>query len=170
MDFLNLAKERYSCRKLTDRPVEQEKIDAILEAAHVAPTAANLQPYHVWVLKSEEAVQAMHQVTPCIFGAKLFFVVGGDRSTAWVRGYDKANFADVDATIVATQMMLQIQALGLGTTWVGHFDAPKLQSIYPQMAGYDLVAVFPVGYPDKDAAPSENHFKKKALNEVVDVL
>ena len=169
MDFLTLAKERYSCRKLTDKPVEQEKIDKILEAARISPTAANKQPYHVWVLKSEEAVKLMEETTSCIFGAKLFFV-GASRDSAWVRPFDNANFAEVDASIVATHMMLEIQDLGLGTTWVGFFDAPKLQKLCPQMAGYNLVAVFPVGYPAEDAAPAAKHFEKKDFTEVFETL
>lgn len=165
MDFLQLAKERYSCRKLTGE-VSDDQIAAILEAARVAPTAKNLQPVKVWVMRSDEAVANIHAVTTCTFGAGTFFVIGAKRADAWVRPFDGANFADIDGTIVATHMMLEIQALGLGTTWVGFFDAPKLQGIYPEMADYDLVAIFPVGTPAPDAVPAPRHAEYKPDDEL----
>lgn len=57
MSFLDLAKKRYSCRKLSAQPVEEEKLQKILEAGNLAPTAVNKQPFRIWVLKSEEAMQ-----------------------------------------------------------------------------------------------------------------
>ena len=170
MEFLTMAANRYSCRQLTDKPVEQEKIDAILKAAKLAPTGKNLQPFKVWVLQSEEAVKAMYGLTKCAFGAGLFFVVGAKKEDAWVRPYDQANFAHVDASIVATHMMLEIEQLGLGTTWVAFFDAPQLQKLYPEMADYDLIATFPVGYKADDAAPSPRHAASKPDAELFRVL
>ena len=119
MSFLDLAKKRYSCRKLSAQPVEEEKLQKILEAGNLAPTAVNKQPFHIWVLKSEEAMQKVSQTTSFIFGAPVAFVVGSKAESAFVRSFDKKNFADVDASIAATHMMLEIEALGLGTTWVG---------------------------------------------------
>lgn len=127
MDFLTLAKERYSCRKFSGKEVEQEKLEKIMEAGIAAPTAVNKQPYKIWLMQSEKARKAIYEVTRFTFEADIFFVVGYLEEEAWVRKYDGRNFADVDASIVATQMMLEIQDLGLGTTWVGHFDAPRLK-------------------------------------------
>ena len=131
MNFLQLAKDRYSCRKLSDRPVEPEKIDRILEAAQAAPTATNAQPYHIWVLESPEALEKIRTCTSCHFDAKVLMLVGGDEKAAWVRQFDGRNFADVDATIVATQLMLAVQAEGLGTTWVGWFDPDGVRYSVP---------------------------------------
>lgn len=170
MDFLTLAKERYSCRKFSDRPVEQEKLEKIMEAGIAAPTAVNKQPYKIWLMQSEKAVEAISQITRFSFDAKVFFVVGYKEDEAWVRKYDGRNFADVDASIVAAQMMLEIQDLGLGTTWVGHFNGPKLKELYPEMENYGLIAIFPVGYPAEDAEPAEHHFVRKSREEAVTVL
>ena len=112
-------------------------------------------------------MKAIHDVTPFTFGAGVFLIVGAKREEAWVRPADMANFADVDATIVATHMMLAIEDLGLATTWVGHFDAPKLQELIPELAGYDLVAIFPVGYADAAAKPSPLHTTRKSAAELV---
>ena len=71
---------------------------------------------------------------------------------------------------MATQMMLEIQDLGLGTTWVGHFDAPHLKNLYPEMEPYGLIAIFPVGYPAEDAEPAVHHGIRKDKAEAVKIL
>lgn len=87
-----------------------------------------------------------------------------------MRPFDKKNFADVDASIAATHIMLAIEDLGLGTTWVAHFDAPKLKELFPEMADYELVAIFPVGYPAEDAAPSPRHTERVGAAALSDRL
>ncbi len=170
MNFLELAKDRYSCRQLSDRAVEQEKINMILEAAQAAPTAHNAQPYKIWVLQSEEAKAKLAEVNSYMFGASLFFVVGGEKSRAWVRSFDGENFSMVDASIVATHMMLEIHALGLRSTWVGKFDTPRMKELFPEMQDYDLVAIFPVGYPAEDAHPAHLHRERRELSEIAAFL
>ena len=70
-------------------------------------------------------------------------------------------------SIVATQMMLEITELGLGTTWVGHFDEPLLKEEFPEMKDYELIAIFPVGYPAEDAKPAERHSIRRSVEEAV---
>ena len=170
MDFLNLAHERYSCRRFSDTPVELEKIDRIIEAAIASPTAVNYQPYKIWVIQKAEDLEKVAQTTQYTFHAPMIFAVGGNPSEAWVRKYDGKNFVDVDAAIVATHMMLEIQELGLGTTWVGSFDEEKLKELFPAMAGHNIVALFPTGYPAENAHPSKLHTTRKDKNTVVEVL
>ncbi len=165
MEFQQLIRERFSCRSFQDRPVEKEKLAGILADGLTAPTSMNYQPYRVWVMESEEAVAAVNSVTTCGYGAPVFLVVGADRSGAWVREFDAANFADVDGAIVCTHMMLSVHDRGLRSVWVTWFDAPQLQKIYPEMAGFDLIAMLAVGYPAEDAAPAENHYKSKTVEE-----
>ena len=170
MDFLTLAKNRYSCRSLTGGRITDENIDKIIEAGMAAPTAVNKFPVKIFVLNGSDAVQNMKSVTSCTFGAETFFVVGYREDEGWVREFDGRRFADIDAGIVATHMMLEIEDLGLGTTWVGWFDAPKLRKIYPDMKDYELVAVFPVGKPSADAAPSPRHSARRDRSETVEFL
>ena len=167
MSFLELAKARYSCRKLTDKTIEPEKIERIIQAAIAAPTAKNLQRYTIWAIKSPEAFDKLKQATPYTFGSALAFVVGAKKDGAFDRPFDKKNFAEIDAAIVATHLMLAVQDEGLGTTWVGWFDAPKLQELFPQMQGYELIAIFPVGYPAKEAKPSNRHEDRRSIADVV---
>lgn len=170
MEFLELAKKRYSCRELTSKKVEKEKIEKIIECAIAAPTAVNKQPFKIFVMESEVAKKNISEVTNFTFGADVFLVVGYKEESAWVREYDGHNFAEVDAAIVATHMMMEISDLGLETTWVGHFDAPKLKKLCPTMSEYELIAIFPVGYPEENAKPSKRHFERKEKESLVDVL
>lgn len=172
MDFLTLAKERYSVRKLSAQPVEPEKVEQILEAAVAAPTATNAQPFKVWVMQSAEAREKAASTTPCAFvkDAPVVFVIGGYPEKAWKRPFDGHNFADVDASIVETHMMLEVHDLGLGTCWVGFFDPAKMKQLFPQMEKYELVCVFAVGYPAADAAPSDRHALSRPREELVETL
>ncbi len=170
MDFLELAKKRYSCRKISDKKVEPELIDKILEAALVAPTAINTQRFKIWVMDSPESKANIHAVTDYTFGAQNFIVLGCQKDASWTRTFDGHNFSEVDAATVGTHMMLELYDLGLASTWVGYFDAPKLQQIYPQMQDYELIGLFPFGYAAEDAHPSRQHTETRAKSEVVEVL
>lgn len=168
MEFKELAKERYSCRKFSDREVENEKIEQIIQAGIDAPTAVNTQPFKIFVFDSKKSKKDLKNYTRFTFDADKFLLIGYKKEEGWTREFDKRNFADVDASIVATHMMLEITDLGLATTWVGHFNAPLLKENYPQMKDYELIALFPIGYPAEEA--SKKHFIRKAKEEVVEVL
>ena len=170
MDFLDLAKERYSCRSLLCKKIDKQLIDKIIEAGMVAPTAVNRQAFKIWHMDSPEAKERIKEVTRFDFNADTFLVVGAKMDEAWIRKYDGKNFGEVDAAIVATHMMLEIQNLGLRTTWVGHFNAPKLKELCPKMKDYELIAIFPIGYEAEDGGPSERHNIRKSYDEVVSVL
>ena len=171
-DFLQLANDRYSVRSFAEREVEQEKIDKIINAGMKAPTAVNYQPFKIWVVKSEQARSAICSCTKFDFskGAPVIFVVGANPAQAWVRKYDNKNFADIDAAIAATQMMLEVHDLGLGTTWIGHFDEGAVKEKFPQMRDYNLIALFPVGYIAGDCVPSKMHYASKEISELVKEL
>lgn len=170
MKFEQLAKERYSCRQFSDRPVEDDLIEQIIAAGNAAPTAINKQPFKIFWMKTEKAKSDIARATRFTFGAGTFLVVGYKPSEGWVRSFDKHDFAETDAAIVATHIMLQIADLGLATTWVGYFDAPLLQSIYPSMADCELIAIFPIGYPADNGGPSPRHFIRKERDEILEVL
>ncbi len=170
MNFKELAEKRYSCRKFSSRKVERELLEQIIDAGIKAPTAVNKQPYKLFLMDSKEAKQNLSKVTNYTFGADAFLVVGAREDAAWVRSFDQRNFADVDASIVATHIMMEIYDLGLATTWVGHFDAPLLKQMYPAMQNYDLIALFPIGYAADDEHPSPRHYERKAREDVLEVL
>ena len=102
--------------------------------------------------------------------AKVILAIGAKANEAWVRPYDKKNFAEIDAAIVATQMMLAIHDLGYGSTWIGHFDADAVKAQFPEMKDYELIALLPVGLIADDCKPSERHSVSKSREELVAIL
>ena len=168
MDFKKLAEKRYSCRKFTDKKVEPELIKKIIETANAAPTAVNKQPVKIFNMTSKKAKEAMAKVTKFTFGADTFLVVGYKEADGWVRPFDNRPFADVDGSIVATHIMMEIKDLGLDTTWVGFFDAPLLKELCPELKEYELIAIFPIGYAeDSEAgAPSPRHTVRKDIKDI----
>ena len=171
-DFLTLAKERYSVRKFVTTDIPQEDIDKIIEAGLCAPTAVNFQPFKIWTFESDGAKAKLLPGTKMKFiePAKVILVIGAKVDEAWVRPYDKKNFAEIDAAIVATQMMLAIHDLGYGSTWIGHFDADAVKAQFPEMKDYELIALLPVGVIANDCKPSERHSVSKRREELVAVL
>lgn len=166
--FQALARERFSCRSFKDTPLTDIQINHILEAARLAPTAANRQPVHVWVVKSEEGLRKLKGATDYTYGAPVVFMIGAKADEAWVRKYDGKNGAEVDAAIVTTHMMLEASALELGNVWVGSFDPAVIKADFPQTEGYEVVALLPVGIPA--AEPGPRHGQRKSMEEFASEL
>ncbi len=167
-DFFSLAQDqRYSVRTYDMRPVEQEDLDAVLRAGQIAPTAANRQPQRILVINTREGMVKLAQCTRYVFGAPAALVVCYDRSSVWVRNFDDKDSGDVDASIVATHMMLEAAERGLGTCWVGHFDPVKLRELFNIPATFEPVAILDLGYPGDDAQPNPLHSRRKELAETV---
>ncbi len=165
MEFNTVLQRRYSCRAFSQTPIEQEKVDRILEAGRIAPTAVNKQPVHLWAISDPGTLEAIKGVTRSNYGAPLIIVVGCRPAEAWVRRYDGKNGAEVDASIVATYLMLAAENEGLATLWVGSFDPALLRGILPGAEGYELVAMINVGYPAPESQPSPMHGVRKAMDD-----
>lgn len=170
MKFEELMLARYSLRKFSDKPVEPEKITLILKAAQSAPTAHNLQPQRIFVLKSAEALEKADRCAGVHFAPPVILVVCYDAAQAWKREGDGKNHGEIDAAIVAAQMMLQATDLGLGTTYVGMFNPEALLQEFPEMKGLTPIAMLPLGYPADGARPSRLHTDRKPLEELVTEL
>ena len=170
MDFAKLAAERYSLRKFSDRPVEAEKLSAVLEAGRNAPTAHNLQPQRIFVLQSSEALEKVDGCTGAHFHPPVMLLVAYDPEAAWKREDDGKNHGEIDAAIAVTQMMLQAADLGLGTTYVGMFYPEKLLAAFPEMEGLNMTAILALGYPAEGAHPAKLHTVRKPMEEMVKYL
>ena len=169
MDFLELAKSRYSCRRFSERIVEDEKIDKILEAARLAPTAVNFQPQRIIVVKSNEAMLKLKKGISPNLNPTLAFIISYDKNACWVREYDNEDSGTVDASIVATHMMLEATTLGLGSTWVMHFNPFIVKEEFELGDNIIPVVVLVMGYPAFDASPSANHTKRKEIKDFCEV-
>ncbi|NLA71235.1 MAG: nitroreductase [Clostridiaceae bacterium] len=167
MDFKQLATDRYSCRKFSDREVDEQTINHLLEIQRLAPTACNKQAQRIYILKGEKGRETIANATPHTFGANLFFVVCYDRDDCWVRRCDGFAGGSMDAVIAGCHLDLAIAEHGLGTCWVGDFDPVKLTEAMKLPDNHIPMVIFPIGYPAKDARPSRQHFDRKPLEHTV---
>lgn len=167
MDFLTLAEMRYSARSFTDQMVEPEKVQTILRAGQLAPTAINFQPHRVLVVQGEEQLAKLGEADYHVgrFHPAVCFVVCYDQKAAGNRPFDNHSYGLTDAVIVATHMMLQITELGLGSTWVGHFPPDKVKAALNLPESWVPVAILETGYPAEDCKPADNHFRRKEIGE-----
>lgn len=167
MNFSELAAGRYSVRKFRNTPVETKTINKILKAGHLAPTACNFQPQKILVLNSQEALTKLKDCTKCHFDAPTAMLVCYNKDESWVRKYDGAISAPVDASIVTTHMMLKAHTLGVGVCWVMHFDPSAMREAYNIPDNFEPVALLVMGYPHEDAAPIAMHSEFRPMDEVV---
>jgi nitroreductase len=168
MNFTELAAARYSVRQFKNQPVEQDKLDRILEAARHAPTGANKQPQRILLITDEKGLKKVDACTPCRFAAPVVFIICYDANECWVRQkYDGAKSGEVDASIVTTHMMLQAADIGLGTTWVMHFDPVKTREEFGLPPHLIPVAFLPAGYPADDAEPAGFHSLRHPLDKLL---
>ena len=155
MNFTELMNARYSVRKFSDKAIEPEKLEKILQAGRMAPTAKNLHPEKIYVLRSEEAMEKARALTRCVYGASTVLLVCYDEERAWHSdsrvGYISG---EMDASIVTTHMMLQAAELGIGSCWVGLFNDKEVSAAFNLPANIKPVALMPMGYAD--CGPNEN--------------
>ena len=163
VSFMELIGRRYSCRAYSGKPVEEAKLEQVLEAARLAPTAANRQAFRVVVLRTEGRDELRRVYGRDWFiAAPLVLAVVGVPAENWVRS-DGRNYNDVDAAIVMDHMILAAADLGLGTCWIGAFDPAAAREVLDLPAGAEPIAFTPLGYP----ADHPGAKKRKTLDELV---
>ncbi len=170
MDFLKLAKERYSCKKFSPRPVEREKLAEILEAGRLAPTAKNLQEQRVYVIESAEGLAKVDELTPCRYGAPTVLAVAFDRENVFTYPGGARDSGAEDAAIVATHMMLCAAAAGVDSCWINFFDPAVAAETLGLGPKEEILMLLDLGYAAPDAGPLPNHDSRKALAETVTYL
>lgn len=165
-DFLTLAERRYSVRKFRTEPLPQECMDKILQAGMLAPTACNLQPQRILVIKGEDGIRRLKMCTECHFNAPAAMLVCYNKNECWTRNYDGKASGEIDASIVAAHMMLEAEELGIGTTWVMHFIPEAVRCEFEIPEDIEPVALLVMGYPAEDSQPSPLHKKSRSLTEL----
>ncbi len=174
MSFMELAENRYSERYFDARPVEQEKIDKILEAGQTSPTACNYQPQRIYVIKSEDALKKARSIRVSHFNAPLMMLVCYDAETSWRnprdRCYDNYCSGEQDATIVATTMMYEAEELGVHSVWLRGFDSLEVAETFDLPKNHIPVMMFAMGYPSETSKPSPWHFQRKPMEETITML
>lgn len=168
MDFLELAKNRYSVRDFKEDKVPKDIIDKILEAGYIAPTACNRQGFKVTVVTSKEGMEKFRKCTECHFGAPMAMIVSYDKNLSWDRPWDHEKSGPVDASIVATHLMLEAYNLGVGSTWVMYFIPEAIKVEFDFDENFEPVVVLPMGYPKDDAKPSPLHSSFRNQSEIIE--
>lgn len=166
MAFIDLARTRYSERRFASTPLEPDKLEQILEAGRIAPTACNNQPQRILVVDTPEGLERMDRCTKCRFGAPCVLVLAYDMKSA-ARNPDVVDFGVVDTSIVATHMMLQAQELGIHSCWVGMIDPSELRRQFSIPKTYRVISVMPLGYPSELSRPSDMHEASLPLEQLV---
>jgi len=152
-DFLELAKKRYSLRSYMDTPVEEDKLNYVLEAGRIAPSAANFQPWHCIVIRDGKMIAQLGTVYPrkWFTEAPVILVFCGDHEKGWKRG-DGKDHTDIDVAIMVDHITLAAAEMGLGTCWAGYFNMaattfPPMTAALGLPAGHQVLGSMMVGYP-----------------------
>jgi nitroreductase len=164
MSFLDLAKQRFSVRSYAARVVPQEKIEMVLEAGRLAPSAANRQPWRFVVVREERQRHALGEAYPreWFWTAPVILVVCVEPAKGWVRS-DGKNYSDVDGAIAMDHMTLCAADLGLGTCWIGAFEPAKVRRVLGLPATLEPLAMTPLGFPEEPIRAKS----RKAAHEIV---
>lgn len=165
MDFQNLIRNRYSVRSYKMDPVDEGRLTRILEAARLAPTAANRQPFRIMVIPTKGREEQLKRIygRDWFAQAPLILAVCTVPGESWVRKYDNWNSAEVDAAIAMTHIVLAAAEEGLGTCWIAAFDPKAAREVLDLPPEIVPSAFTPLGYPAN--VPPEK--KRRPLTELV---
>ncbi len=170
-NFLQLARDRYSCKKYdSDRQISVEQLEAILEAGRLAPTAKNLQEQHIYVVQSADAIAKVDAATPCRYGAPTVLVVCFDKDNVYTYPDGKRQSGVEDASIVATHLMLGAASVGVDSCWLNCVHMDQLHDNLGLPDNEDILMLLDLGFAAADAKPLHNHYSRKPLKETVTYL
>ena len=167
MEFTEVVKNRYSCKKYSAKKLEDEKLQAILEAGQLAPTAKNLQEQRIYVISSEAGLERIDRATPCRYGAPVVLVVAYDKNNVFTYPGEKRTSGVEDATIVATHMILAAANEGVDSCWVNFFNPDELAKELSLPENEEILMIMDLGYAAEGARPLPNHSSRKPLGETV---
>ena len=168
MSVIELMRARHSMRAFDSRPVARDLLLRVLEAARLAPTACNNQPWRMLVVDAPAGLKALAACYPGAWfrTAPAAIVACAVPAEAWRRS-DGKNHADIDVAIAVDHLILAAAGAGLGTCWVCAFDAAKTRAALALPAGIEPVVLVPIGYPASDEAPAPRHAQRKPISALV---
>ena len=164
MEFETVIRNRHATRKFSEKKIEKDKLEKILEAGRLAPTAKNNQPIKIYVV--EKKIEELDKATPCRYNAQTVLVVCANQKEA----FQKKNHStyEMDAVIVATHMMLEATNLGIANIWIEMFEEESLRNILNIPDNLTPICLLPIGYEVEDTPISPNHNVRKPLEEIVE--
>ena len=164
MDYYEVIRRRRSIRSYEDREVEEDKLKTILEAARIAPSAANAQPWRFIAIRKKEVKEELKAAyaRSWFWTAPVLICACGIISEAWKRS-DGKTYLDVDIAIAMDHLILAATAERLGTCWIGAFDPAEVKRILNLAPEIEPIVLTPIGYP----AESPESRPRKAWEEVI---
>ena len=170
MNFLELAKKRYSVRDFSSKEVEEEKLNYILEVARLAPSACNRQPWKFFVIKNKELLSRMCDCydRDWFKTAPLCIIICGNHSDSWKRSADNKDHCDIDIAIATDHITLAATDVELGSCWICNFDVEGCKNILALGDEFEPICIVPIGYPTENVAKIEK--KRKDLEDIIIVI
>lgn len=169
MQFEELAKRRYSSRHYQSKSIEKEKLLKVLEAARVAPSASNKQPWKFFVFEGQEEVlriaEAYHR--EWLKDAPVVIVACADHDKSWKRASDGKDHADIDIAIAVDHMTLQATDLGLATCWICNFDPVKCRKILNLPEHIEPIVILPLVYPSDQGDINRHEKQRKSAGDII---
>lgn len=164
MDFLELVKNRYSCREYHPWSIEQKKLDYIMECVRLAPSAVNRQPWRFRIVEKDEEKAKLQQCynRDWFKTAPLYIIASVLHDEEWVRA-DGKHHGDIDVAIAVEHLCLASTEQGLATCWVCNFDVRQCKELFCLPENEEPVVIIPLGYPA--VQPTEK--KRKPIEEIV---
>ncbi len=167
--FEDLVKERYSCRNFSNRKVETEDLNKIMEAVRLAPSACNKQPWLFYVVTDEEMrKKILAKSRPAFIESPVLIVDVGKHEEAWHRPSDGKDHTGVDVSIAGEHLCLAAAELGLGTCWVCSFDTYATVECLNLPVEHEPIAIIPLGYPAENSIVTEK--KRKAMDDILRIV
>jgi nitroreductase len=168
MSFTELARRRYSCRSYKPDPIEKEKLDAVMEAGWVAPSACNYQPWKIVVIQNPENLQKIHEAyqRDWFRQAPAVLVICGDHLQSWKRK-DGKDHCDVDVAIIADHLTLAATDQGLATCWICNFNRQKCVEILSLPENLEPIVMLSLGYPADETDPQRHDQLRKKKSEII---
>jgi nitroreductase len=165
--FLDLAKKRFSLRKFKPQSVESEKLEIVLEAGRIAPSACNNQPWFFIVVKEKENLKKLWDTyqREWFRQAPVVIVACGDHRQSWKRS-DGKDHCDIDIAIAVDHMTLAAADIGLGTCWVCNFNRVMCSSLLNLPSYIEPIALLPLGYPADETLTEKKELKRKDLDDI----
>lgn len=169
MELLDLIRQRYSVRKYSDKKIEKEKIEYILNCARLAPSACNRQPWSIYVVSSDAVLPSLKEAysRDWMNNVQTIIVLTAHHNNSWHRErYDNKDHSDVDLAILADHIILAATECGLGSCWVCAFDPKKCrEALNLTDEDEEPVVMIPLGYPDSSSEVPEKN--RKELKDIV---
>lgn len=166
MDFEEIIRRRTAVRKFSEKKLEKEKLDKILEAGRLAPTAKNNQPIKIYVVQSEEGIEKIDKSSKCRYGANTVLIICGNKEEAYHKG--QYSTYEMDCCILATHMMLEATNIGVDNIWIESFDENILRQEFNIPDKFIPVCLLPLGYKTKDCPINPLHNIRKKIEDLVE--